>query len=147
MVDVTDSALSEVYQEIRNDKNETNWALAGYESNTKVVLKSRGTGGLHELLSTFEDNEAQYAYLRVTSGDTESRRTKFVFISWCGPSVGALKRAKMSVHKASVKSVWKDYAIEIHGENHEELSEEIVMQKVRKAGGADYSGNLSGQTR
>lgn len=71
------------------------------------MLQDKGTGGLEELASRFADDQAQYAYIRVISGDQESRRTKFVFVSWCGESVGALKRAKMSVHKASVKQVIK----------------------------------------
>ena len=79
----------------------------GYEGNAKIVLQGKGSGGLSELTSEFKDDQCQYAYLRVISGDSESRRTKFVFISWCGEQVGALKRAKMSVHKASVKTVIK----------------------------------------
>jgi hypothetical protein len=71
------------------------------------VLQDKGAGGLDDLASRFADDQAQYAYIRVISGDQESRRTKFIFISWCGESVGALKRAKMSVHKASVKQVIK----------------------------------------
>lgn len=46
-----------------------------------------------------------YGYLRVVSGDSESKRSKFVFISWVGEKVGPLKRAKVSVHKASVKQI------------------------------------------
>jgi hypothetical protein len=82
--------------------------LFGYEGTTnKIVSQGKGEGGLAELVEQFADDQAQYAYLRVVSGDSESKRTKFVFISWCGPSVGALKRAKMSVHKADVKKVIK----------------------------------------
>ncbi len=35
-----------------------------------------------------------------------SRRAKFAFITWIGPSVGALKKAKVSTDKAFVKAVW-----------------------------------------
>lgn len=33
----------------------------------------------------------------------------------------------------------------MHAEKQEELSEEEILTKVRKAGGADYSGNLAHQ--
>jgi hypothetical protein len=149
----------------------------GYESNTKVVLTGKGEGGLAELLENLSDDASQYGYLRVITGDNESRRTKFVFVSWCGANVGALKRAKMSVHKASVKTIIKvlpltsnpsvldcdlteicsnfysevllltyfnqDFAVEVHAEHKDELNEEALLTKVRKAGGADYSGNKS----
>lgn len=81
--------------------------LFGYEGNNKIVLQGKGEGGLSELAAKFVDDQAQYAYLRVVTGDQESKRTKFVFVSWCGAGVGALKRAKMSVHKADIKKVIK----------------------------------------
>lgn len=35
-----------------------------------------------------------------------SRRAKFVFITWIGPGVSVLKKAKVSTDKAFVKAVW-----------------------------------------
>ena len=35
-----------------------------------------------------------------------SRRAKFAFITWIGPSVSPLKKAKVSTDKAFVKAVW-----------------------------------------
>lgn len=79
--------------------------LFAYEGNNKIVVKGSGSGGLEELKGHLEDDAVQYGYLRVVSGDSESKRSKFVFISWVGERVGPLKRAKVSVHKAGVKSV------------------------------------------
>lgn len=145
----------------------------GYEGNSKIVVKGSGTGGLDELKGSLEDDQVHYGYLRVTSGDSESKRSKFVFISWVGEKVGPLKRAKVSVHKASVKQIVQvsfstppplapsfhhpsnarrfnlllfhpqSYAIEVHAEKQDELQEEDILARVRKAGGADYSGNLA----
>jgi len=143
MCDVTDSALSDAYTDIRKDSSETNWVCFGYEGNTKIVLKGKGSGGINEFTNSLTDDECAYGYLKVTTGDAESRRTKFVFVSWCGAGVGALKRAKMSVHKADIKKVLKDYAVEMHATTKDELEEEALMTKVKKAGGADYSGNKS----
>ena len=69
----------------------------GYEGNSKIVVKGSGSGGLDELKGSLEDDQVNYGYLRVTSGDSESKRSKFVFISWVGEKVGPLKRAKVSV--------------------------------------------------
>jgi len=143
MCDVSNPDVAAAYQEIRTDANATNWILLGYEGNS-IVLQGKGSGGLSEAVNDLKDDQCQYLYLRVISGDQESRRTKFVFISWCGEQVGALKRAKMSVHKASVKSVIKDFGIEMHSTNKEDLSEDDLMQRVKKASGADYSGNPHG---
>jgi len=143
MVDVSDPALAQAYADVRNDAKDTSYAVFGYTpDNKRVVLTESGTGSWSDFVSHLNDNECQFGFVRVTTGDAESKRAKFVFVSWVGKEVGALKRAKVSVHKASVKTVVRDYAAEIHAEDREELNEDLVMNKVKKAGGANYgSGN------
>ena len=46
-----------------------------------------------------------YAYVRFETGDEMSRRAKFAFITWIGPSVPPLKKAKTSTDKAFVKKI------------------------------------------
>jgi len=134
--------LPKTYQDVRSDKTETNWLLIAIDGTT-ANLKGSGTGGLEELKSSLSEDQVLFGYLRVTSGDAESKRAKFVFISWCGDKVGALKRAKTSVQKADIKKVIKDFTIEFHAETMDEVDETEIMNRVRKAGGADYSGNLA----
>eukprot|EP00026_Physarum_polycephalum_P017821 Phypoly_transcript_19170.p1 GENE.Phypoly_transcript_19170~~Phypoly_transcript_19170.p1 ORF type:complete len:146 (+),score=22.88 Phypoly_transcript_19170:96-533(+) len=143
MADVSDPQLKSSYEEVRSDANETNWVVFGYEGNSKIVVQGSGTGGLEELKGSLQDDQVQYGYLRVVSGDSESKRAKFVFISWVGERVGPLKRAKVSVHKAGVKQIIQSFAIEVHAEKQDELHEDDIVTRVRKAGGADYSGNLA----
>jgi len=143
MADVSDPELKTAYDEVRSDKSEINWAVFGYEGASKIVLQGKGSGGLNEAADTFQNDQAQYAFLRVISGDQESKRAKFVFVSWCGEQVGALKRAKMSVHKASVKQVIKEFSVEVHYTDKAELNEAELLQRVKKAGGADYSGTIT----
>lgn len=52
------------------------------------------------------DEERVYAYVRFETGDEMSRRAKFAFITWIGPSVSPLKKAKVSTDKAFVKKLW-----------------------------------------
>lgn len=52
------------------------------------------------------DDDRAYGYVRFETGDEMSRRAKFAFITWIGPSVGALKKAKVSTDKAFIKEVW-----------------------------------------
>lgn len=51
------------------------------------------------------DDERVYAYVRFETGDEMSRRKKFAFITWIGPSVSPLKKAKVSTDKAFVKEI------------------------------------------
>ena len=51
------------------------------------------------------DDERVYAYIRFETGDEMSRRKKFAFLTWIGPSVSPLKKAKVSTDKAFVKKI------------------------------------------
>jgi len=133
--------IKEAYDDVRNDKTPTNWALFKYEGKKKIVFVSKGDGGLNELAGNFADDECAFAFLRLTVGDEESKRAKFVLVSWCGEKVGALARANMSVHKASVKEICRDFALERHYVDKSEINEQQLTQDVVKAGGANYSAN------
>jgi len=104
----------------------------------KIVLYATGQGGWDEFTATLKDDCCQFGFIRVNTGDEESKRSKFVFVSWVGQKVGALARAKVSVHKANIKDVIRDYAVEIHAEDRADIEETKVMGIVVKAGGANY---------
>lgn len=38
-------------------------------------------------------------------GDEMSKRKKFIFVTWIGPDVSVIQRAKMSTDKAIIKDV------------------------------------------
>jgi hypothetical protein len=138
MADVSDPRIKEAYADVRNDKTETNWAVFKYEGKKKIVFGGKGNGDLSELAEQFNDDEAAFAFLRVTTGDEESKRAKFVLVSWCGEKVGALARANMSVHKASVKDICRDFALERHYTDKSEIDAAALLADVTKAGGANY---------
>jgi len=134
--------LQLLLSDVRSDTKDTDWALFGYEGN-KIVVQATGSGGFNELKDKFKDDECQYAFVRFVTGDEESKRSKFVLLTWGGEKAPTLKRAKLSVHKASVKSVIRDFALELHCSNHEELDEHRIKALVIKAGGANYMGQSS----
>jgi len=135
-----DPSVGDAYQDVRSDKSDTNWAVFGYDkgSKNKITLQGKGNGEWSEFAAIFEDSQPQYGFVRVISGDQESKRAKFIFVSWIGKHVGVLQKAKVSVHKASVKEVIRDFAVEIAAEEHVDLDEDVIMDRVRKAGGANY---------
>ncbi|KAK9719255.1 hypothetical protein K7432_004889 [Basidiobolus ranarum] len=97
---VSDPEIEAAYEDVRNDKTDTNWLLLTYSENKRDVLevKSTGTGGLAEFVDNLEPDQAAFGYLRmVISNDELSQRVKFVFVSWCGPSVKVMRKAKLSV--------------------------------------------------
>ncbi|KAH7907294.1 hypothetical protein BJ138DRAFT_1070480 [Hygrophoropsis aurantiaca] len=143
MADVSDPQINEAYLDVRSDKSETNWVLLDYESDRSDKLKvtQTGTNGLSELRDAFVDSKASFAYARVTySNDKESQREKFILIVWIGPGCKVMRKAKISVHTADVKSVFRVYSIEVPAHEKNDLNEDPIVVKLRKAGGASYDG-------
>jgi len=138
MADILQDA-AEAYEDVRNDGTPTNWALLSYDENT-IVLSCTGSD-FDEFASKFNDDERLFGYLRVTTGEEpnfKSKRAKFVLITWIGANVSALKRAKVSTDKATVKSVFQNFAIEIQTSDRHDLKEDHIRSAVVKAGGANY---------
>ncbi|KAF8960330.1 ADF-like domain-containing protein [Flammula alnicola] len=143
MADLTDPSISEAYLEVRNDKSETNWLLLDYESDRsdKLKIAQTGTGGLSELKEALDDSKASYAYVRVSySNDKESTREKFILVVWIGPNCKVMRKAKISVHAADVKNVLRVYSIEVPAREKDDLNEDPIVVRLRKAGGASYDG-------
>lgn len=143
MADLSDPKIDEAYLDVRSDKSETNWLLLDYESDKsdKLQLTQTGTGGLAELREVLDDTKASYAYARVTySNDKESTREKFILVVWIGPSCKVMRRAKISVQAADVKAVLRVYSIEVAAREKDDLKEDPIIVRLRKAGGASYDG-------
>ncbi|VDC00116.1 unnamed protein product [Peniophora sp. CBMAI 1063] len=143
MADVSDPAIIEAYQDVRSDKTPTNWLLLDYEGDRsdKLVVTQTGSGGLEELQDVLDSTKASYAYVRVQySNDKESKREKFCFVTWIGPQCKIMRKAKISVHSADVKQVLRVYSIEVPAQSKDDLKEEPIVIRLRKAGGASYDG-------
>jgi hypothetical protein len=131
------------YLDVRSDKSDTNWLLLDYESDRsdKLVVTKTGTRGLHELRDALDDSKASYGYARVTySNDKESQREKFVLVVWIGSGCKVMRKGKISVHAANIKEVLRVYSIEVAAREKDDLKEEPIISRLRKAGGASYDG-------
>jgi len=143
MADLSDPSIDEAYQDVRSDKTDTNWLLLDYESerSDKLQLAKTGTGGLAELRDVLDDSKASYAYVRVAySNDKESTREKFILVIWIGPQCKVMRKAKISVHAADVKGTLRVYSIEVAAREKDDLNEDPIVVRLRKAGGASYDG-------
>ncbi|KAG7094938.1 hypothetical protein E1B28_005740 [Marasmius oreades] len=143
MADLTDPKINEAYLDVRSDKSDTNWLLLDYESDgsDKLQVAQIGTGGLSELREVLDESKASYAYVRVQySNDKESKREKFVLVVWIGPRCKVMRKAKISVHSADVKNVLRVFSIEVAAREKDDLNEDPIVVRLRKAGGASYDG-------
>ncbi|CAB3370765.1 coactosin-like protein [Cloeon dipterum] len=130
------SEIKEAYEDVRSDSTPTDWAVFKFEgSSIKCTVKGEG---FDDFRAQFTDDERAFAYLRLQMGDEMSKRKKFLFITWIGPAVGVMKRAKMSTDKAKMKEILANFAVELQLESSAEFEIDFFMEQLIKAGGANY---------
>eukprot|EP00162_Nutomonas_longa_P023282 comp6910_c0_seq1/m.6885 comp6910_c0_seq1/g.6885 ORF comp6910_c0_seq1/g.6885 comp6910_c0_seq1/m.6885 type:complete len:149 (+) comp6910_c0_seq1:56-502(+) len=140
MVDV-DASVKDGWADLADDKSSTSWVLFGYSDDGKKVLKSgSGEGGLSALLNGLEDDKVQFGGFRCNAVDNAEQTTrtspKFVFVTWVGQNVGALKKAKTSFHKQAVAQVIAPIHLEMQVNTKDELSPEIIQKALIDNAGA-----------
>ena len=138
MSDCSDPEIMQAYEEVRNDNSPINWMLITYKegSNQSVwTLHGKGEGGLEELKAAITDKFIGYGYLRVTTGDELSVRSKFVFIKYIAKGTRMNTKAKMNLHRGDVEKVINQISIAIDADSLDELDEDEINARVYKAGG------------
>ena len=140
-----------MYEKVFSDADPTAWLLFGY-AGRKITPQQSGEGGLEELAANFDDGQVQYALLRLTKMDDggDSKRTKFVFITWVGEGAPALKKGMVNMHKDTVGGMFVGFHIEKAIYERAELDNlgDELDSKLKAAAGANYDlGNIrSGAT-
>ncbi|XP_067269089.1 drebrin-like b isoform X6 [Pseudorasbora parva] len=131
-------ALTAAYNEVVNEKSETNWALFTYEGNTNDIrLAEKGDGGLEELVEELNSGKVMYAFCRVQ--DPNSGLPKYVLINWTGEGVKDARKGQCANHVSSMANFLKGAHVTINARAEEDVEPDAIMQKVAKASGANYS--------
>ncbi|WWD15759.1 hypothetical protein CI109_100181 [Kwoniella shandongensis] len=141
MADVSDPKIAEAYDKVRSNDGELTWLLLDYESDksNKLTLTATGSGNLAEMTAQLQPQRASFAYAKIRYvNDEHSFREKFVLIFWIGEEVKVMRRAKVSVHAGDVKSVLRSYSIEVSASTPNDLKEDEIITRLRRAGGANY---------
>jgi len=142
--DLTDSEIVSTYIRIRDDQDALSWMILGYDSSVsldKLIVLSSGNEGFDEFASNLPGEKPVYMYLNYRFGDTG--RSRFIFMSFVPEAFNGLQKARVLGHRNSVESFIKYYQISWHCLSIEEITEQELNNKLRKAGGADYSAQES----
>lgn len=133
---VDKESLRAAYEDVRSDGSETNWATFKYEG--PCITHIMSGKDFTELKDQFNDDDRAFAFVRVQAGDEMSKRMKFALITFIGPEVGPIKRAKVSTDKGLVKDIIANFAVEIQAESQDDIDENKIRDLVSKASGASY---------
>ncbi|XP_028313204.1 drebrin-like b isoform X2 [Gouania willdenowi] len=131
-------ALTAAYKEVVNEKSNTNWALFTYEGNSNDIrLAEKGDGGLEELVEELNSGKVMYAFCRVE--DPNSGLPKYVLINWTGEGVNDARKGLCANHVSSMANFLKGAHVTVNARADEDVEPEVIMEKVAKASGANYS--------
>uniref|UniRef100_A0A3P8VHF0 Drebrin-like b n=1 Tax=Cynoglossus semilaevis TaxID=244447 RepID=A0A3P8VHF0_CYNSE len=139
-------ALTAAYKEVVDEKSSTNWALFTYEGNSNDIrLAEKGDGGLEELVEELNSGKVMYAFCRVE--DPNSGLPKYVLINWTGEGVNDARKGLCANHVSSMANFLKGAHVTINARAEEDVEPEVIVQKVAKASGANYSFHKEGSSR
>eukprot|EP00008_Paramoeba_atlantica_P014891 CAMPEP_0201481032 /NCGR_PEP_ID=MMETSP0151_2-20130828/5369_1 /ASSEMBLY_ACC=CAM_ASM_000257 /TAXON_ID=200890 /ORGANISM="Paramoeba atlantica, Strain 621/1 / CCAP 1560/9" /LENGTH=141 /DNA_ID=CAMNT_0047863053 /DNA_START=59 /DNA_END=484 /DNA_ORIENTATION=- len=138
MANCDDPSLVEAYESLRG--KDVNWVCIGYGQGNKLVVQAKGNDGAAGLQGALDDKQCQYGMVKVKYvadedselGFTDSVREKYAFFTFAGENASALKRGKISVHKADLKKIYREFAIEIQASEKSELSEENILGLIKR---------------
>ncbi|XP_051950500.1 drebrin-like b isoform X2 [Xyrauchen texanus] len=131
-------ALIAAYNEVVDEKSETNWVLFTYEGNTNDIrLAEKGDAGLEELVEELNSGKVMYAFCRVQ--DPNSGLPKYVLINWTGEGVKDSRKGQCANHVSAIANFLKGAHVTINARAEEDVEPDAIMQKVAKASGANYS--------
>ncbi|KAK2952079.1 putative cofilin/tropomyosin-type actin-binding protein [Blattamonas nauphoetae] len=135
-----EETIAEAVKAIRDDSSQTDLIVLGYdtEKQNAITLIHSGGDGFDGMKSYMQPEFMGYALLRLISGDAESKRTKFVFVSFSGEKVSLVKKGKMGTHVSEVNNLLGYSHISIQASTPAELDLDSIKATLKKAGGADY---------
>ncbi|XP_056628793.1 drebrin-like b isoform X4 [Triplophysa dalaica] len=130
--------LTGAYNEVVDEKSNTNWVLFTYEGNTNDIrLAEKGDGGLEEMVEELNSGKVMYGFCRVQ--DPNSGLPKYVLINWTGEGVKDARKGQCANHVSTMGNFLKGAHVTINARAEEDVEPDAIMQKVGKASGANYS--------
>ena len=131
--------ISEGVQRVKSDGENLNWVLYRFDPQKKdVVFHESGTKGYGEFVQAVDDEMVEFGFVRydLEEGDSRGgfRPTKFVFITWIGPDVTAITRAKANAHAKKVAKEMSPHHISVTAESFEDLDPDEIVRKLKSVG-------------
>jgi len=100
-----------------------NWLLLSPSDKPgELPLLNAGSLSVPELVSSLKEDDLCFGLLRLGFGSGRFRRVKWVSLTWSGPSVGAVRRARAMQARASMKSKLGPVSVEMEVTSVDDLT-------------------------
>jgi len=133
---VDEEAFKNAMKSLRDANSSVNWLLTRYAAKDKLALISTGSGGLDELATKLESDNANYALLRVIDVIDKHKTVKFCFIKWIPDIISPMKKGELNTRSSIILDIFSPYHVDIHAEKKEDLSQHLIEDMVASASGS-----------
>ncbi|RKP04345.1 hypothetical protein CXG81DRAFT_23120 [Caulochytrium protostelioides] len=139
-LDVRDD-LRNAIRQVRDDKSPITWCAARYEGKplaSPLGLAGLGTNevGLAGLQEHLKRDGVTYALARCVDVVDGHNTVKFGFISFMGPELPIMARAKASTSVGAVQALFQPYHVDFNISDPSEISDESFLNKVQTFSGS-----------
>jgi hypothetical protein len=142
-VDLSDAAIAPAFAKIKDMKSSENYLVLGLQGKTnKAEVVGTGSGGLSEVAGLMAEDRVLFVLFRVIGADVQenvtSNREKYVYISWIGPKVGVLQRARVGMQSKVVQNSFTgvSLAVVMDASTAADLEMEAIAKRLLACGGA-----------
>jgi len=141
--DYSDPEIQQALNDTKSGANGTNWILLGYvpKSDNKLKLVATGNDGLKGMSDQWNDGKVLFALVTFLVNNTR----KFAYISWCGEGVVGMKKGLFNNHANDVANLFKGFHAQVNARNEDDVVEQTILEKLRKATGAAYDAGAKNQ--
>lgn len=138
----TPEAVEMAVRDVRADDSDTNWLLINYEGrgNGELALRDLGNDGLEGMLAAMPEGKVSFGLLRYEAGDHESRRIKFVGLTYIAPGTPPLAKARVSMQKDACEKVFGQLHVQMLSDDLADLAPDKVASKAGVAAGGAIAG-------
>jgi len=129
--DVSDPAIIQAFEDVRNEKNPLNWVLYGYVGNTqKVRIDAKGEGtDFFDMTDNMSDGKIHYGFFRFNVNGV----FKFVYIAWCGEGVSGMPKGWFNSHSVFMSKFLHGFHVQINARTEEDLDSTKILGRLKTA--------------
>ena len=141
-ISTADPAIQEAWAALTKEEGGLNWLFLSHKAGSKSELEvaGSGNGGLNEMRGALDESKVGFGVIKVVGVDdkasTQSRRFKYVFVTFIGNNVSVLTKARVSIQKGQVTPMFHGVQIYVDIQGADELTQELIANKLTASGGA-----------
>jgi len=130
-----EKAFTEAVKSVRSESGPT-WLLANWAAKDTIGLVATGNGDVSELVEKLEEDNVNFAIVRVLDiVDNKSKTLKFAYIKWQPESVAPMKKAAIGTKKGDIDKLFQPFHVSFQTAVKSEISQASVEDKVKSASG------------